>query len=154
MILIKINTQLHAIIALLSNLFGGVIYLLMTAVLAGDYAREEIRIDEPQFFADGLLVRGADETGNHVATWVVLVTIIAPSEITGFRRKIEQFKTALLKLRAVPKFNNQSMKGWIDRLTEIEQSMYIPKPPRRQIRGTFSDRSRKRCLALRKTKTF
>ena len=49
-------------------LFGGIIYALMIAVLAGDYARKEIRLNKPQFLADGLLVTGADDTCNHVAT--------------------------------------------------------------------------------------
>ena len=56
----------------------------MIAVLAGYYARKEIRLNEPQLFAYGLLVAGADETRDHVATWVILITIIASSEIPGF----------------------------------------------------------------------
>ena len=119
-------------------LFGGVIYALIIAVLTGDYARKEIRLNEPRFLVDGLLVTGADDTRNHVATWVVLITITAPSEIPGFQQKIEQFKTALLKLRDIPSFNNRSMVGWIDRLAEIEHSMYIPQPPRRQRRGLLN----------------
>ena len=119
-------------------LFGGVIYALIITVLTGDYARKEIRLNEPRFLADGLLVTGADDTRNHVATWVVLLTITAPSEIPGFQQKIEQFKTALLKLRDIPSFNNRSMEGWIDRLAELEQSMYIPQPPRRQRRGLLN----------------
>jgi len=34
------------------HLFGGVIYTLMIAVLAGDYARKEIRLNKPRFLAD------------------------------------------------------------------------------------------------------
>lgn len=119
-------------------LFGGVVYALMIVVLAGDYARKDIRLNEPRFLADGLLVTGADDTRNHVATWVVLITITAPSEISGLRQKLEQFKTAILRLRAVREFNNQSMESWSDRLAEIEQAMYVPQPTGRQRRGLLN----------------
>ena len=66
------------------------LYTSISLALAMDYNTTGIPLNEPEFLPNGILVTGGEPIRNHVATWVVLITINQPTDIPELRQKLDK----------------------------------------------------------------
>ena len=95
---------------------------------ASDYNVTDIPLNEPRLLTDGILVTGGDETRNHAATWVVLITINPPTEQPGLRQKLRRFRTVIQNLNYFHGVDNATLETWDIRITDIENTMFSTGP--------------------------
>ena len=116
-----------------------VAYALIACVRSADYTGTNITFNSPRFLPDGLLVTGGQYTRNHIATWVVLMTIATPSELPDLQTKLTRFKNTIDNLRGVHDLANETISGWDIRIAEIDDTMHRPaSSAHRDRRGLFN----------------
>ena len=116
-----------------------VAYALIACVRSADYTGTNITFNSPRFLPDGLLVTGGQDTRNHIATWVVLMTIATPSELPDLQTKLTRFKNTIDNLRGVHDLANETISGWDIRIAEIADTMHRPgSSAHRDRRGLFN----------------
>ena len=99
------------------------LYRSISLVLAYDYNTTDIPLNVPRFLPDGILVTGGEPTRNHVATWVVLITINPPAAIPGLKQKLDSFKTVISNVNYFHGMDNATIDAWTIRLNDIEDAL-------------------------------